>query len=165
MKLITQETELALNHLLQNLFLGNAIIDNMYYNLKNMYYDNLADAIHKSVAHKLPDLADDVTDMMFKLGAKPIRLGLSDCVEEYNDALSIFKQLVEYFSKLREGIKSTIEVADYKDDTEVCIWLEEFLEEDILPLFKQSIEWLEVCEKVDINSFNIHIKDYTHYLD
>ena len=146
MKLITQETELALNHLLQNLFLGNAIIDNMYYNLKNMYYD-------------------DVTELMFKLGAKPIRLGLSDCVEEYNDALSIFKQLVEYFSKLRDGVKSTIEVADYKDDTEVCIWLEEFLEEDILPLFKQSIEWFEICEKIDINSFNIHIKDYTHYLD
>lgn len=165
MKLMTQETELALNHLLQNLFLGNAIVDNMYYNLKDMYYDNLADAIHKPVAHRLPDLADDVTDMMFKLGAKPIRLGLSDCTEDYKDVPSIFKHLVEYFSKLREGVKSAIEVADYKDDMEVRIWLEEFLDEDIMPLLKQSIEWSEICEKVEINSFNIHIKDYTHYLD
>lgn len=164
MKLIAQETESALNHLLQHLFLGNALLDNVYYNLKSMYYDNLADAIHEPVAHKLPELADEVTDMMFNLGAKPVRLGLADCTEQYSDASAAFKHIVEYFSKLKDGVKSTIEMADYKDDTEVCIWLEEFLDEEIIPMLKQADEWSTICDRIGSNSFDIHIKDYTHYL-
>ena len=88
--LITEKTEESLNRILQVLFGGNAKIDNLCYNLQHLYLNNLADAIHAPVAHKLPELADHVSDFMDKLGGRPVRYGTTDYSEKYENAKEIF---------------------------------------------------------------------------
>ena len=145
--LITEKTEESLNRILQVLFGGNAKIDNLCYNLQHLYLNNLADALHTPVAHKLPELADHVSDFMDKLGGRPVRYGTAD-----------------YFEELRKDVILSIDDADMNDDVEVRIWLENFLVEEILPLRKQAAEWLDATNKLTDSELNIHIADYTHYL-
>ena len=162
--LITEKTEESLNRILQVLFGGNARIDNLCYNLQHLYLNNLADALHVPVAHKLPELADKVSDFMDQLGGRPVRYGTVDYSEKYGNAKEVFSQLADYFEELRKDIILSIDDADMNDDVEVRIWLENFLVEEILPLRKQVAEWLDATNKLTDFDFNIHIADYTHYL-
>ena len=162
--LITEKTEESLNRILQILFGGNAKIDNLYYNLQHLYLNNLADAIHVPVAHKLTELADKVSDLIDQLGGRPVRYGTTDYNEKYENASKVFSQLSNYFEELRKDIVLSIVDADMNDDVEVRIWLENFLVEEILPLRKQAAEWLNATNKLIDADFNIHIADYTHYL-
>ena len=162
--LITEKTEESLNRILQVLFGGNAKIDNLCYNLQHLYLNNLADALHTPVAHKLPELADHVSDFMDKLGGRPVRYGTVDYSEKYENAKEIFSQLSNYFEELRKDVILSIDDADMNDDVEVRIWLENFLVEEVLPLRKQAAEWLDATDKLTDSELNIHIADYTHYL-
>ena len=162
--LMTEKTEESLNRILQVLFGGNAKIDNLCYNLQHLYLNNLADALHTPVAHKLPALADQVSDFMDKLGGRSVRYGTVDYSEKYENAKEIFSQLSNYLEELRKDIILSIDDADMNDDVEVRIWLENFLVEEILPLRKQAAEWLDATDKLTDSELNIHIADYTHYL-
>ena len=162
--LITEKTEESLNRILQILFGGNAKIDNLYYNLQHLYLNNLADAIHVPVAHKLTELADKVSDLIDQLGGRPVRYGTTDYSEKYENAAKVFSQLSNYFEELRKDVILSIDDADMNDDVEVRIWLENFLVEEVLPLRKQASEWLNATNKLIDSDFNIHIADYTHYL-
>ena len=162
--LMTEKTEESLNRILQILFGGNAKIDNLYYNLQHLYLNNLADAIHVPVAHKLTELADKVSDLIDQLGGRPVRYGTTDYSEKYENAAKVFSQLSNYFEELRKDVILSIDDADMNDDVEVRIWLENFLVEEVLPLRKQASEWLNATNKLIDSDFNIHIADYTHYL-
>ena len=164
MLLMTEKTQESLNRVLQVLFNGNAKIDNLCYNLQHLHLNNLADALHAPVAHRLPELADDVRDFMDKLGGRAVRYGVSDYKEEYKNAKEIFPQLSDYFEELRKDVILSIDDADMNDDVEVRIWLENFLVEEILSMRKQAAEWLDATDKLGDSELNIHIADYTRYL-
>lgn len=162
--LMIEKTEESLNRILQMLFGGNAIIDNLCYNLQHLHLNNLAEALHAPVAHRLPELADEVSDFVDQLGGRSVRYGTSDYDEEYGTAKEVFSQLSNYFEELRKDIILSIDDADMNDDVEVRIWLENFLVEKVLPLRKQAAEWLDATDRLSDDELNIHIADYTHYL-
>lgn len=154
----------TLNHYVQELFAGNAKIDNLYYNLKYKGYNNLADAIHEPVAHVMGELADRVTDMMDQNDARPVRYGLSDEIEQL-EPQACFEKLLEYFENLTKVTKQVIEKADWTEEFEAKIFMEEFLNQYIIPYKKQAREWKRAMDSLGIENFNIHIKDYTHYIN
>lgn len=154
-----------LNQLLRDLFDGNALIDNMYYDLQSKYFFKLADAIHVPVAHQLPELADEVSDLMTKLDIRAMRYATENHVAKYERVYDVFVGLSDYFGALRAKVRSIINEADMNGDDEVRIWLENFLVEKILPLYKQTREWERAAAELSDHDFNIHIEDYTHFLN
>ena len=60
--------------------------------------------------------------------------------------------------------KDLIESADMSGDDEVRIFGEEFLMK-VSPFIKQAEEWSNAAKIMDPNSLNIHIKDYTHFIE
>ena len=162
--LMTKKTEESLNRLLQELFEGNAIIDNLVYNLIYHGYNELGDAIHKPVAHKLPEMADEISDLIDRMGGRPVRYGLETHNEVLAEVPAVFTKLNEYFLSLRIILNKLIEDADMEDDAEVRIYLEDFLNRMVMPYVRQSEEWKKAADRLASDTFNIHIKEYTHYI-
>lgn len=161
--LMTEDTREMLNRLLQLLFDGNARIDNFVYNLSYHHKNNLAEAMHKPVAHELPVWADMISDKMDELNARQVRYGLSDHTEELN-TVEVFEGLYNYFNSLRINVNKAIEEADDNGDAEVRIFLEDFLNNKVTRFYKQAEEWLDAAKRLNEDTLNIHIADYTHYL-
>lgn len=153
-----------LNHYVQNLFSGNAKIDNLVYNLQYKGFNNLASAIHVPVAHKMGELADLITDMMDENDARPVRFALPDEIQEYESATACFEELKTYFDNLLNITYKTISEADLNDAYEVKIFMEDFLNRYVVPLKKQSTEWVNAVKALGEHDFNIHVKEYTHYI-
>lgn len=162
--MISNETLEMANRFLKELFGGNARIDNLYYNLSSKYYNNLADAIHEPVAHMLPEWADKLTAVIDKMGGRPVRYGCPDYTEEY-DVKEAFANLQDYFYGLREKATLIIEELEGNgQDIEIRIFLEDFILNILSNYCKQSDEWKIASERLSENDFNIHIRDYTHYI-
>ena len=160
---MSEQTRESLNRFVQELFNGNARIDNLYYNLTYKNQARLADSIHEPVAHVLGEWADEVTRLMDRLGARAVRYGLEDHNKEYG-VKEVFADLSQYFEHLGIVAGKIIEDADMSGDIEVRIFMEDFLNRRILPFRKQAEEWRQASEVLDENTFNIHVDDYTHYL-
>ena len=152
-----------LNRFLQFLFNGNAIIDNICYNLKHRNYARLEAAVHGPVAHLMGAWADEVSDLMDELGARPVRYALPDNVEELEPA-ACFDKLAAYFDELRGIVAKAIAAAEDSGEIEVKIFLEGFLEQKVIPYRKQAIEWRDAAKKIGADALNVHIGDYTSYI-
>lgn len=157
------ETIELMNRLLQFLFNGNATIDNICYNLKHSNHARLEAAVHGPVAHLMGAWADEVSDLMDELGARPVRYALPDHVEEL-DPVACFEQLVSYFDGLRGVTIKAISAAEDSQEVEVKIFLEGFLEQKVVPYRKQAIEWRDAIKAIGADSLNVHIADYTSYI-
>lgn len=153
-----------MNILLQKCFNANAVIDNLAYNLDFYYFNNIAKIVHLKIAHIMPEWADMISDKMLELSSRPIRIGLEDHLEDYKKDLGqIFNALFLTFAEIRESVRDLIESSDLDGDDEVRIFAENFL--DIMsPYIKQSEEWLEAANSLTPAEFNIHVKDYTHFI-
>ena len=162
--LIDKRTEESLNRLLQELFNGNAIIDNLVYNLVYNGYNELGDAIHNPVAHKLPEWADEISDLIDQMGGRPVRYGLEDHKDDIKEVKNVFIELNYYFLTLRDIGNKIIEDVDLIGDAEVRIFMEDFLKRTLMPYVRQSEEWKKASERLSADTFNIHIKEYTHYI-
>nr|DAQ20995.1 MAG TPA: Neutrophile activating protein [Caudoviricetes sp.] len=162
--LMDKRTEESLNRLLQELFDGNAIVDNLVYNLIYNGYNELGEAIHKPVAHKLPEWADSISDLIDQMGGRSKRYGLEDHKDDIKEVKDVFKELNNYFLRLREIVNKIIEDVDMVGDAEVRIFLEDFLNKMVMPYVRQSEEWKKASERLSADTFNIHIKEYTHYI-
>ena len=166
MKLIDNSIEELMNRTLQSLFEGNAIVDNLVYNLQDRRYFNLANALHEPIAHKLTSLADEVSDLMIKLGGRPVRYGMGDHAVKYEKVEDIFNVLYATLSNIRGQVIRTLSEAEMADNYEVKIFLEDFLNSELLPLIAQVDEWVRIlAEDKDAASFDRHIEDYSHALD
>lgn len=152
-----------MNELAGKCFNANAIVDNLAYCLDYHYYNEIAKIVHLRVAHKLPELADHITDKMLELSARPIRTDIKGYKEDYEKLPDIFKVLNETLVELLEDARKLIGIADLNEDDEVRIFCEEFLTQVSLYV-KQSEEWQHAAEAMDANTLNIHIKDYTHFI-
>lgn len=159
---MANNTAAAINRYVAALFAANARVDNLYYNLKHKGYNNLADAIHEPVAHQMGAIADRVTDMMDENGARPIRLGIPDYVGELG-VKEAFADLAQLMLGLSDATKQTIADCEMSDEYEAKIFMEDLLKGTIVPLRKQSEEWLRAAEALGPEDFNIHIGEYTHY--
>lgn len=153
-----------MNALAAMCFDANASIDNLAYSLDYHYYNKIAEVVHLHVAHIMPEWADLVTDQMLELSARPVRLNINGYNKDYEDVKDVFAALLETLMGISSFTKDLIESADMSGDDEVRIFGEEFLMK-VSPFIKQAEEWSNAAKIMDPNSLNIHIKDYTHFIE
>lgn len=150
-----------LNKLVGECFNANAVVDNLAYNLDYHYFNEIGKVVHLCVAHKLPEFADEITDKMLELSARPIRVDIGGYKDEYNDLTKIFEVLHETLKGLLNSTRELISIADLHDDDEVRIFSEEFLMK-VSIYVKQAEEWINASKSMDAHTLNVHIKEYTH---
>ena len=153
-----------MNALAAMCFDANASIDNLAYSLDYHYYNKIAEVVHLHVAHIMPEWADLITDQMLELSARPVRLNINGYNKDYEDVKDVFAALLETLMGISSFTKDLIESADMSGDDEVRIFGEEFLMKVSL-FIKQAEEWSNAAKIMDPNSLNIHIKDYTHFIE
>lgn len=153
-----------MNALAAMCFDANASIDNLAYSLDYHYYNKIAEVVHLHVAHIMPEWADLITDQMLELSARPVRLNINGYNKDYEDVKDVFAALLETLMGISSFTKDLIESADMSGDDEVRIFGEEFLMK-VSPFIKQAEEWSNAAKIMDPNSLNIHIKDYTHFIE
>ena len=158
-----EQTKEMMNRFLQYLFNGNAVIDNICYNLKYRNYARIEGAIHGPVAHVMGVWADEVSDLMDELGARPIRYSLPDNIEDM-DPQSCLEKLVAYFEGLRSNVTKAIDASEEAGDLEVKLFFENFMTEKIVKYRKQAIQWRDAIKAIGADSLNVHIEDYTSYI-
>ena len=153
-----------MNALAAMCFDANAFIDNLAYSLDYHYYNKIAEVVHLHVAHIMPEWADLLTDQMLELSARPVRLNINGYNKDYEDVKDVFAALLETLMGISSFTKDLIESADMSGDDEVRIFGEEFLMK-VSPFIKQAEEWSNAAKIMDPHSLNIHIKDYTHFIE
>ena len=153
-----------MNALAAMCFDANAFIDNLAYSLDYHYYNKIAEVVHLHVAHIMPEWADLITDQMLELSARPVRLNINGYNKDYEDVKDVFAALLEILMGISSFTKDLIESADMSGDDEVRIFGEEFLMK-VSPFIKQAEEWSNAAKIMDPHSLNIHIKDYTHFIE
>ena len=153
-----------MNALAAMCFDANAFIDNLAYSLDDHYYNKIAEVVHLHVAHIMPEWADLITDQMLELSARPVRLNINGYNKDYEDVKDVFAALLETLMGISSFTKDLIESADMSGDDEVRIFGEEFLMK-VSPFIKQAEEWSNAAKVMDSHSLNIHIKDYTHFIE
>lgn len=165
---ISKETYDKLNELLKTYFESNAQADNFAYNLNFHYLNKMGDIYHHSFAHAFPSdiFADGLSDLMLKLGARPIRIGFPSYDKDYGrDVKALFADNVKMLEGIRELVKETIDVADMNDDIEVKIFLEDSILHNVLAFLKQSEEWLDAANYLTVDDLNIHFGEYTNFIE
>ena len=161
---MSNKTYNNMNALAAMCFDANAVIDNLAYSLDYHYYNKIAEVVHLHVAHIMPEWADLVTDQMLQLSARPVRLDINGYDKDYEDIKDVFAALLETLTGISSFTKDLIESADMSGDDEVRIFGEEFLMK-VSPFIKQAEEWSNAAKVMDPHSLNIHIKDYTHFIE
>ncbi len=160
---MSEESYHKMNLLAGKCFDTNAVIDNLAYNLDFHYFNEVGKVVHLNVAHVMPEWADMITDKMLELSARPIRTDIQGYDKEYEDLPSIFDQLNKVLNEVLNQTRDLIGSADVNGDDEVRIFAENFL--DMVSVYvKQSEEWLNAVKTLSPQEFNIHIKQYTHFI-
>lgn len=163
MMLMSEETMNGLNELIRKTFQMNSFCDNIAYDLDYYVYSLTSDIIHHSIAHKFPEFADNLSELMIKLNARPIRKALIADERDYNGNLKlIFEDMSLKFEEYRQAIIQVIQLAEYNDDFEVKIALEDF-SLSFIPYRKQIDIWKTESERYegDEKSFDARIKTFT----
>ena len=158
---IHEETYNALNELTKMCFEMNAVADNIYYNMADLYS---AELFHHSYAHAWPQVADMISDEMLKLNARPVRLPVDGSSEKYDNLELMMAVNAAAVNKVFEKCKEIVDLADMLDDVDIRIFGENLLNGVLLNYVKQADEWLQVTKTVPAYQFDIHFSDYTHFI-
>ena len=161
--LISEETRDKLNDVLTHSFLLNMLCDNAVYQIDYSVYPVTAHIVHESYAHYWPQVADQWSDLMIKLNAKPVRGNLIADSEDYNGNLAaIFADIARATEDYRRKVIELIELAELNEDKEVVLAGEEVLQQ-ILPYRKQADIWAVEAKRYEGNykSFDARIKTFT----
>lgn len=161
--LISEETRDKLNDVLTHSFLLNMLCDNAVYQIDYSAYPVTAHIVHESYAHYWPQVADQWSDLMIKLNAKPVRGNLIADYEDYNGNLAaIFADIARATEDYRRKVIELIELAELNEDKEVVLAGEEVLQQ-ILPYRKQADIWAVEAKRYEGNykSFDARIKTFT----
>lgn len=161
---MSEESYIKMNELVAKCFDANAVIDNLAYSLDFHYFNEIAKVVHLRVAHIMPEWADLVSDKMLELSVRPVRLDIKGYAEDYENLQKVFSVLHATINGILEDTRKLIGVADLNGDDEVRIFCEEFLTK-VSIFVKQAEEWENAAKVLDPQSLNIHIKDYTHFIE
>jgi hypothetical protein len=157
---ISQATYEALNKFLQKCFQANSFCDNLTYNMSALNMINSEPTFHEKFAHAFPGFADEVSQVMTQLDARPIRKSLEANVEQYDNFKKIFDDLKDFIDQYRLDIISTIESAEINGDIEVRILMEKFLCK-FMPYLNQINIWYKKSKEYDrIEDFD---QDFTSF--
>lgn len=161
--LISEETRNKLNEVLTKSFLLNMICDNLVYQIDYENYPETAHIVHESYAHYWPKVADEWSDLMIKLNARPIRGDLHCEYEDFGDNLeAIFAEIARATEDYRKEVVDLIELADLNEDKEVVLEAEEILL-NIMPYRKQADIWKVEAKRYsgDYKGFDARIRTFT----
>lgn len=161
--LISEGTRDKLNDVLTHSFLLNMLCDNAVYQIDYFVYPMAAHIVHESYAHYWPQVADQWSDLMIKLNAKPFRGNLIADYKDYNGNLAaIFADIAKATEDYRREVIELIELAELNEDKEVVLAGEEVLQQ-ILPYRKQADIWAVEAKRYEGNykSFDARIKTFT----
>lgn len=160
---MSKESYDRLNQLIGKCFNANAVVDNLAYCLDFHYFNEIGKVVHLCVAHKLPELADLVSDKMLELSARPVRVDIGGYDDDCESLDQVFDVLYATMKDLLESTRELISVADLNEDDEVRIFCEDFLTK-ISVFVKQAEEWRHAVEVMEPQTLNVHIKEYTHFI-
>lgn len=164
---MSEETWSRLNVLLGLTFACNAESDNIAYNIDYAHYPRAGKIYHEAWAHHFPEIADELSDMMIQLDARPVRLALPEFTQDFGgDIVAMFKANLDMAEKYRLEIAKTLEIAEYNGDYEPKLFLEDFLI-SFMPYRKQAEVWYAeaVRYKENAKSFDARFDKFTTYID
>lgn len=163
--IITNSVYNKMLKLLQMSFECNAIADNLAYNLDYANYKQMSDLYHSKVAHAFPELADEISTFLAKVGARAVRLPLADHSEMISAVVTIFEKNKQMVYDYRNCIISALEEAEDSEEYETKIFLEGFLER-FLVYIKQADFWVAKAKEYEGNEkqFDIHFTQLTPFI-
>lgn len=152
-ELISTKTNDSINRVVQLCFNGNAIADNVVYNLDvvfNMVQAN--DIVHHAFAHWFPVYADSFNDIQRIQNMKPVRLPVEGATKQYDNFVECFDDLeVFMLDVLEPAIKDAIRSAEENNDVKTRILLENAYT-DIALYTKQVMIWRDKAEEYLVNT-------------
>ena len=162
---ISEATYNQLNELLMLSFDCNARADNLAYNIDYSRYPNINEIYHHGFAHKFPQLADIISDLMIQLNARPVRRQINGYINEYKELVDIFDDNNKMAEEYRQAIRKTIDIADMNEEYEIRIAMEDFLLK-FLPYVNQSDIWLNkaIEYKEDPWQFDVYFDKLTTFI-
>ena len=154
--------EEMMNSLLQVTFQMNSHSDNCAYWLAFNNFINSEKIFHEKYAHKFPEWADSISDLMLKLGMQPIRKSLEDNDYDYSDYVELFEDVETELDHYRQIIYRTIDVANTHNIRELVGFLDAFLLE-LIDYKKQTKIWFKKAEENlnDSLKFDQHFESFT----
>lgn len=160
MNLLHKETEKALNELLRLTFQGNSHADNCAYYLDVNTFIQTQEIFHEKYAHQFPVWADSISNLIVRLGGRPVRLALEANTNDYESHTDLFLDIGQFLLDYREKIYEVIEIADMNNDREVVSFLDGYLL-DISKYIKQSAIWITKAKKItNIEDFDDEFEDF-----
>lgn len=164
--MITLKTNDAINKIVARAFNGNAIFDNISYNLDVTFNMPTASSIvHSKVAHWLPaPFGDNIQTFQSRRNIKPIRPTVESQTKTYQTCMECFEDALQYFLSLEDDFKNAINIADEEKDISARIFLENTYME-LLPFTKQMLIWrgrsIEYVENIGLQSFDADFEKFT----
>ena len=160
MNLLHKETEKALNELLGLTFQGNSHADNCAYYLDVNTFIQTQEIFHEKYAHQFTVWADSISNLIVRLGGRPVRLALEANTNDYESHTDLFLDIGQFLLDYREKIYEVIEIADMNNDREVVSFLDGYLL-DISKYIKQSAIWITKAKKItNIEDFDDEFEDF-----
>lgn len=148
---ISEETRSKLNELVGSCFAMNAFCDNLAYNFGYYDYRNIESIYHELFAHHFTSIVDGLTDTMLSLDTRPVRLAIPGYEKDYNGNLvEAFDENLRACEDFRNKIVATLELAEFNNDVEIKLFLEDFLE-DFVPYRKQAEVWARYAHRYEGN--------------
>lgn len=135
-----------LQELLGFLFIGNSILDNCVYQLDVKFVmPNTSNIFHEEVAHKLPLLADKISEYASSRGEYLHRPVVPENTGDYVNIKEIFDNILEYMVDLEKITEETIRFSEIERDRVTRLFLESFLLE-VIPYTKIAIDMVDYVE-------------------
>ena len=91
---ISQETLEQLNVLMAGYFDFNAFLDNCAYDLGFNLFPNIEKIVHEKFAHKMPEFADDIFEIIDNFGGRAKRKTIGAYEKEYGSDLTVLFEVV-----------------------------------------------------------------------
>lgn len=160
---VKETTVKQLNALLTATFQMNSICDNIAYNAGALKAVNFEDIFHHKFAHAFPALADQISDLMIQAQCLPVRGALSANDKTYRpeNYAEMFVDLLNDVKNYRTLIIRTIETAEYNDDYEIKIKLEEYLLYFLKLLNQAEIWFVKAQQYKSISEFDHDFESFT----
>lgn len=143
MKLISDRMETALTGLYGLCFTGNSICDNFVTQLDVKFVmPNTSNIIHYEIAHKLPLIADNISEYAAARNSYLHRPAVAAHMEEYDNLTDMFKDLLEFMVSMEKEISKVMDLAKQENDKQTLKHLDKLIRK-FVPLTKMALGFVD----------------------
>ncbi len=143
-------------------FQMNSHSDNVAYWLGFNQLVEAEEIFHEKYAHEFPQLADEISNFMIKMGKRPVRPALTSDEEDYPNLIIVFSDVKQMLDKFRAKIQECLDIAEINNETECKVFLENFLF-NLVKYVNQVRIWAKKAEQIGDNpvKFDKYFDDFT----